>query len=216
MITEQDVAAARVRGAETILARYGLAKTANILSTLGSAASRALSSGAKAYQHGGGTMMQNVGKGLAAGAKGFQRAGGVPAAGKALGAATAAGVGMYGAGRAFGAGQNAAQKQAAFSDGDLAGVARTTALSALPGLTILQGMHRGQLHGANDALGGAARMLLGNTAGFGVGSMLGGLSGNPRAALLAGILGSGIGGHYATRKYLKPSTTPVAPSAEQA
>jgi len=111
MITKEALDAARSRGAQKILARYGLDKVSGIMSTLGSAATRALGAGTKAYQHGGGSMMQNVGKGIAAGAKGFQRAGGVPAAGKALGVAAAGGAAAYGAGRAFGAGQAASQQQ---------------------------------------------------------------------------------------------------------
>lgn len=111
MITKEALDAARSRGAQKVLARYGLDKVSGIMSTLGGAATRALGAGTKAYQHGGGSMMQNLGKGIAAGAKGFQRAGGVPAAGKALGVAAAGGAAAYGAGRAFGAGQAASQQQ---------------------------------------------------------------------------------------------------------
>lgn len=115
MITKEALDAARARGAQKVLAWYGLDKLSGVLSTLGGAATSALSAGTKVYQRGqrgGGSMMQNLGKGIAVAAKKFQRAGGVPAAGKALGAAAAGGAAAYGAGRMFGAGQQAGQKQA--------------------------------------------------------------------------------------------------------
>lgn len=171
MITKEALDAARARGAQKVLARYGLDKLSGVLSTLGGAATRALGAGTKAYQHGGGSMMQNLGKGLAAGAKGFQRAGGVPAAGKALGAAAAGGAAAYGAGRMFGAGQQAAQKQANSDEtdraqlslaDDLQGILNTPALGLVPIGNTLQAAYRGGLHGHNQALSARGRMWLGN------------------------------------------------------
>jgi hypothetical protein len=221
MISNEAYAEAQVRGVQKTLAFYGLEKAAaaGVLATLGRAGSRALSGGMKAYQHGGGSMMQNVGKGIASGAKSFQRAGGLPAAGKALGATAAVGAGAYGAGRAFGAGQAGGQKQASDADtlgitaDDAEGIARTIGMGFIPFGNTAQGVHRGSLHGYNEPFQGAVRMLGGTMAGGMVGGAAGAVIGKGlgmnRGAVhgLNGaltLLGSGVGGHLATRKYLKP------------
>lgn len=108
--SNENIKEAQWRGIDRALTLYGLDKTAGVLSTLGSALGRAGTGAAKAYQHGGGTMMQNAAKGAKAGWSGFQRAGGMQAAGKALGGAALAGGAAYGAGKAFGAGQQASQQ----------------------------------------------------------------------------------------------------------
>lgn len=94
---------ASAQALDTVIVRYGLSKeAANFLGTLANAGSRALASGMKAYQNGGGTLAQNVGQGLHGAGMAFQRAGGLPAAGKA-----ALGLGAVGAG--FAAGRMTAQ-----------------------------------------------------------------------------------------------------------
>lgn len=128
MITKEALNLARAKGAHTVLSRYGLDKTAAIpgfLQTLGNATSRAVRTGGRVASN---TAMKSMiplapnlslrqglgtlGTGLSAGAKSFYRAGGVGAAAKTLGAGAAVGTGLYGAGRAFGAGQRDAYKEA--------------------------------------------------------------------------------------------------------
>lgn len=236
MITKEAQAEAQSRGAHKVLAFYGLDKSATaaapgILGTLSAAGSRALTSGSKAMAHGRGTTGQNLMAGVRAAGKGFHRGGGTTAAGKALGVG-AAGLGAaYGAGRAFGAGQADAQRGAVKLNGlredlfggefqageDIPGLANSTAIGLL-GADLghaLQGAYRGAPHG--HALAGAGRGWVGSVGGQTLGAGLGAaLSGRPigGAAFAGGLLGSGLGAHLLTRKYLADPKTPAPPKPE--
>lgn len=248
MITKEARAEAQSRGAHKVLAFYGLDKSAaaagGILNTLGAAGSRALTSGTKAYTHGGGNMAQNAWRGIQGAAKGFHRGGGTGAAAKAVGVG-AAGLGAtYAAGRGFGAGMRDAQANNAPTGGvklnglredliggefqageDIPGFANSTAIGLL-GAEVghaLQGAYRGASHG--HALRGAGRGWVGSVGGGVLGAGLGAALSNLSAALsnkpiggaaLAGrLLGSGLGAHLLTRKYLADRKKPAPPASPE-
>jgi len=216
MSTPEQIKEAQWRGVDRALTLYGLDKTAGVLGTLGSALGRAGTGAAKAYQHGGGTMMQNAAKGAKAGWSGFQRAGGMQAAGKALGGAALAGGAAYGAGKAFGAGQQSNQPP------KMAGISDFAAIAALPALG---GAFKGVSHNHAEPVQGAARGVAGATGGALAGGVAG-LGGSlalshllkPQvgdkspikalaalAPLLLGTVGGGVGGYnLATKKYDQP------------
>lgn len=244
MLTKEAIDEARARGAQAALSHYGLNKTAagaaaagGILNTLGAAGSRALTSGTKAYTHGGGNMAQNAWKGLQGAAKGFHRGGGTGAAAKAVGVG-AAGLGAtYAAGRGFGAGMRDAQANNAPAGGvklnglredliggefqageDIPGFANSAAIGLL-GADVghaLQGAYRGASHG--HALQGAGRGWVGSVGGGVLGAGLGAaLSNKPigGAALAGRVLGSGLGAHLLTRKYLADRKKPAPPASPE-
>lgn len=185
MITKEARAEAQSRGAHKVLAFYGLDKVAvagaaakaapGILNTLSRAGSAAVRRGSKAVATGKGSTGQNLWAGAQQAGKAFHRMGGTGAAAKAVGVG-AAGLGAaYGAGRVFGAGSNAGQKQAGAEE-EAQGLANSTLASMLPvaGPAAL-GAVRGQRHKdpVSGGLRGAAGSLAGGTAGAAGGAALG-------------------------------------------
>lgn len=248
MITKKALAEARARGAQAALSHYGLNKTAagaaagGILNTLGAAGSRALTSGTKAYTHGGGNMAQNAWRGLQGAAKGFHRGGGTGAAAKAVGVG-AAGLGAtYAAGRGFGAGMRDAQANNAPTGGvklnglredliggeispgrEALGLGTSLALGALPHIVTplafpahaVQGALRGKRHG--DAVDGGIRGFAGSTGGYiaatlGLNALRRGTHVPEPTANVVRTLGSGLGAHLLTRKYLADPKKPAPPA----
>lgn len=238
MITKEALDEARARGAHKVLSVYGLNKAAagaaaagGILNTLSRAGSAAVRRGSRAVARGTGTTGENLWAGAQRAGSTFHRAGGTTAAGKALGVGAAGAGVMYGAGRAFGAGQADARGGGVKLNGlredllggefqageDISGLANSTAIGFL-GADLghaLQGAYRGAPHG--HALAGAGRGWVGSVGGQALGAGLGAaLSGRPigGAAFAGGLLGSGLGAHLLTRKYLADPKTPAPPKPE--